>query len=192
MRLPLLIVATAAVSFAGPITFSYSGIGSGTLGGTAFSNAAFTISALADTTNILAFGTGFSLIDTSASIMITGFGTFAFTSPTRNFVNDSSHIAGFSFSTGGTSGTDLLDTTSNIALSTWAMLTSVGPVTGTGTLMQWFTVNARTKSGTLIFNNATPTITFQAIVPTPEPEGSILMLSGFAGGGLLLFLKRRH
>jgi hypothetical protein len=75
-----------------PIDYSFTGIGSGSLGGTAFSDAAFTITAWADTDDIAQSGPDIDLVIASMStIDIAGFATatFDFTSGvTSNRTND--------------------------------------------------------------------------------------------------------
>ena len=63
----ILITGLAVKANATPITFTHQGTGSGTLGGTSFSNAAFTITDVGDTGNRVSTVPGYSINDTSAS-----------------------------------------------------------------------------------------------------------------------------
>ncbi|HEY6120584.1 MAG TPA: hypothetical protein VIV66_11520, partial [Pyrinomonadaceae bacterium] len=54
-------------SFADPITFTYQGTANGSIGGTPFSSAAFTITALGDTSNRQSIGTSFFIVHDSTS-----------------------------------------------------------------------------------------------------------------------------
>jgi len=81
----------APSSFAAVLLLTHTGTGSGQIGATSFTNATFTISDTVDTANrqVIPSGGGFFIDDSSASIAITGVGTYPFSSPTRTFVNNS-------------------------------------------------------------------------------------------------------
>ena len=176
------------------LTCTWAGIGSGTIGTTQFNNDAFTITTVGNTANIVPIyaGAGLSLDAISSSIILSGVGTFSFTSGTRTFVNVG--IAGFS--RGGISGNDLLYSAKSAAFNSWNMLSSIGPISGTGELQQWTLSPAVTTSdGTLVFDTAFPSIVFQATVsPVPEP-GCYGVLAGagmffFSFGGRLLCQRK--
>jgi hypothetical protein len=82
------------VSFADPITFVYQGTASGSIGGTNFSSAAFTITAFGDTANRQSLGSRLVIVHDSGSISITGVGTFTFATPLVTFVETKSGFAG--------------------------------------------------------------------------------------------------
>lgn len=86
---------------AGPITYTFSGVGSGTVDGTAFSSTAFTFSVTTDTSTISTarFGAGTpSTAPTMAAVSLAGFG--AGTSLDLSGVFDSSVVS----ATNGSSG----------------------------------------------------------------------------------------
>src|ERR1700680_3672561 len=74
------------VALASPITYTMTATASGSVGGTAFSNAAITVTSGADTNNVfIAGGTSpdfiYEIIPPSSSISIAGFGSATFTDP---------------------------------------------------------------------------------------------------------------
>ena len=127
-------------------------------------NAAFTITDVGNTSNIVTFVDGFSLDDMTASILIAGVGDFTFITATRTFVNNVVGEVGFSRST--TTGSDLYDGPVNAAFNTWQLNTALGPFSGSATLLQWGSPYppVLTSGGTLFFANGSTMATFQAIL----------------------------
>ena len=162
-------------SFAQFITMTHTGVGSGTFGSAAFANAAFTITGVGDTANRYSFFGGYSIENISATISIAGVGDFLLTSGTRTFVNNDLGIVGFSRA--GSSSSDLFNGPTTPALNSWDMLSSIGPLTGPGQLLQWTSFPVTTSGGTLIFENANLSATFQATL-VPEPASGMLVLGG--------------
>jgi len=170
-------------SYADLITLTHSGVGSGHIGDTPFTYSAFTITELADTANRVPFSAGFIIPDSSASISITGVGNFQFLVETRTFVNNTFSIVGFAR---GSNQGDLFNGPSNPAFASWNMLTSVGPITGTTTLMQWSLMPVLTDGGVLVFDDWNSLGSFQArIVPEPYPfaflVGGLIAARAFTG-----------
>jgi hypothetical protein len=178
------VVPAAAV----PITYVHTGVGSGTLSGVGFgaeTPLAFTITAVGDTDNVVSCGSTCLFNDNiTASIDITGLGTFDFLTATRFFVNNGTGVVGFSRA--GSGGADLFD---GPAVPVWDMLSSLGPIAGFGDLMQWSFSPVLTTGGVLSFNSSTTESTFTATVGGPTvPEPATLLL---LGGGLAAGLQRR-
>lgn len=188
----LMLLGSVAMASASTISYTDTGVGSGTVGGDNFQNAAFTITATGDTTNRQSFVGGFFIDNISASINISGLGDFLILTGTRFFVNNSVGVAGFSRA--GSSGADLYNGPYGSSLfSTWDMLSSIGPVSGNSQLMQWGIGDMNTNSGTLIFLDGLTFSTFTADVggaPVPEP-GTIALL-GLGMAGLAVYGKRRQ
>jgi hypothetical protein len=178
----------ASTAFASPIEFIHTGSGSGSINGVSFSQAAFTIDDFADTTAVQACGAQCLLVnDTSASITISGVGSFTFVTPTHTFVNNGLDLVGFSRGAG-----DLYNGPTNSAFAGYGLASAIGPITGSGSLVQWTTAPVVTSGGTLVFNTATTDATFQAITMTtavPEPATDALMLFGLAA--IIPFVRSR-
>jgi len=68
---------------------------------------------------------------------------------------------------------------SDPAFLVWEMLTSIGPVSGTGTLMQWGS-GINTSGGILEFYNGSSSATFAATIPAPGVM-ALLGVAGFVG-----------
>ena len=187
----VLLLATAAGASATPISYTDTGFGSGTLNGVAFGAGgplAFTITALGDTANVISCG-GSCLYNenTSASIAITGLGTLNFVTATRFFAN----VGIVGFSRGGGGGLDLYN---GPLIPPWDMLTSLGPIAGTGNLIQWGNSPVVTNGGVLVFNNGSSAATFTATVgqsTVPEPTTLLLLGSGLAVARLRQRFKKR-
>ena len=160
---PLLLCASLAE--ANTSTFTHLGTGSGQLNGVPFPASDFTIVALVDTANQESFGSGYSIDHTQATITIAGLGTYSFTTPTRTFVNNGVSTVGFSRAT--IFGSDLFNGPGDPALATWDMLSPIGPISGTGNLLQWGSSPIDTSGGILFFDSATTPSTFTAGAPSP-------------------------
>ena len=171
------IFGAAASAHATPITYVHTGSGSGTLDQVSFgalAPVAFTITATGDTANVQSCGVSCLFNDNlSASITIAGVGTFNFTTPTRFFA--AATVVGFSRA--GVLGLDLFN---GPALAAWDMTSSVGPILGSGLLLQWGSSPVLTDGGTLFFNDGLSDATFTATVDAQVPEPMTLWLVAMA------------
>jgi hypothetical protein len=143
---------------AAPISYTFTGVGSGSLNGVSFAPSDFTIVGISDTTDVQNEISFLNVVNISASIDISGLGTFDIESATREFL--SGEVVGFSR---GPNGDDLYDGPSNIALEGWSMQTAIGPISGSGSLIQWSeNPDIETNGGQLIFDTGSSDVTFQA------------------------------
>lgn len=176
----VLLIVTCKFSYGSSVTFTDTTTASGTIGSTSFTNDPITILAIANTSSRQTFSQGFFINVISASITIDGIGTFTFTTPTRFFVNNKNQTVGFSRA--GLLGADLIDGPTNPAFSSWAINSSIGPITGPGVIFQWTLSPVLTSGGTLVLSNANPGVTFSANVSTvPEPGTFLLLGTGLFG-----------
>jgi hypothetical protein len=183
----LLLLVCAATAQATPIAFFYTGAGSGTLGGVPFTNASFTITALANTANRILVASSPNVYTTahdSAAISLDGFGELQFISSTKSYVNQGpTFLGGSAVGFGRLTSNELFDLFSGSSFSSWAMLTSIGPTNANGVLSQWSGAgnsDVVTSGGVLRFNDASSVqATFQAIV-IPEPGSLCMALVGLS------------
>jgi hypothetical protein len=177
-------------SVAAPITYVHIGFGSGSLDNVAFGAAAplaFTITAVGDTANVVScFAPCLSNNNIAASIAISGLGSFDFITATRYFANVG--IVGFSHA--GISGAEMFDLFNGPAIPPWDMLSSIGPIAGTGVLLQWDRSSILTNGGVLVFNDGSSASTFAATV-VPEPSTLLLLGSGLVAGAMRWLFKKR-
>lgn len=181
---------------AATITFTHEGSTTGgTLDGVGFGGAAFKITAVGDTDDRADAGGVFYIDHVSAQIEIDGLGVLDIVTGTRTFINDGSDLVGFSRE--GGSGLDLFNGPSDAALDGWDMLSSIGPIGGSGVVLQWDSIPLiDTSGGILILNtSSSPEAVFTAVVdatPTiPLPAAGWLLIAAIGGLGALRARKVR-
>ena len=165
----ILLMCTYDNCSAARIVFSYEGVSSGWLENNNINDKPFVITGIGNTANRIPLSTyGYAIVHDFTMISIADLGTFTVSTPTRTFLSPTSELVGLArSSTGGTSGTNLIHAPVDATFATWDLLSSVGPVSGSGEFLQWGGINPPviTAGGTLYFDtdNDVP-ITFAAIV----------------------------
>jgi hypothetical protein len=188
--------ATAVIAFAlilamrsvqaGPITYTETVVGSGSLGGTDFTSELITLTVTADTAAITNPDPGFFTVPgLTAMVSVATVGSGTFTGSTNVFDNQGAQVAGIE---SGTGRPDILDI-ANSVFATYDLSTPIGPVTGTpsgnpGT-------SFATSAGAFIITGTADTGTFQAGSAVPEPS-SLWMAGTAAVAGLGLWSRRRN
>jgi hypothetical protein len=184
-----------------PITYTESAIASGTLGGTAFSDALVTVTLKADTTGVAAGSySGVHLVVNpgAATLSIEGLGTAAFNSPngyTASLIRSPNPwfaSTGFIIAQFDRPSHDVSDGLTHIlglddgALAGYGLRGAFGSLTGKGIGVadDWFP----TTRGLLIMNSGAEVVTFTATVPEPS-SAAMLALGAMA---LLVTVRRRR
>jgi len=151
-------LALAGMTIAAPITFTFSGNGSGTVNGAPFTDADYTITLIGDTTAITNPSPGFFQLNTTATIDIASIGTATVADLVGIFVNQDTSVLGFQHQ----GGSDLLDC-DNEAFATYELATPLGPITGlTAHTLNQFT-NLASTLGPITLSSSGP-VTFQAVL----------------------------
>jgi hypothetical protein len=190
IALLLLLVFGAFAGMAQTLTCTFQFTGSGTIGTLAFTNAAITVTTVGNTANRQLSTVESYLTNDSASIVISGVGSFHFTVPiVIEAINQTPNVPGavvneeFRF---GISGQYLVGGTIHVA-DLWSMLSSFGPITITsGYITGWKYNPVNTSGGVMNFYDSNPTVTFQANVSATPPisvPSRTGVLSHIAAGG---------
>jgi hypothetical protein len=155
------------------LTCTFQFTGSGSLGTQTFTNAAITVTTVGNTANRQVSTIESYLINDSASIVISGVGTFQFTVPiVTEAINQTPNVPGalvneeFRF---GISGQYLVGGTTHVS-DLWTMLNSFGPITiPAGYITGWKYQPITTGGGVLNLYDANPQVTFQSTLTGAPP-----------------------
>jgi hypothetical protein len=149
-------LALAGMTFAAPITYTFSGMGSGTVNGTPFTNADYTIMLIGDTTAITKPSNDYVLVGTQVTMAITTVGTATVTDSVWIFDGQQASRLGI-----GRNGPGNLLDVGNAAFATYALATSLGPISGlNASSLNQFT-NLASTLGPITLSSSGP-VTFQA------------------------------
>ncbi|WP_165248300.1 PEP-CTERM sorting domain-containing protein [Paludisphaera soli] len=169
-----------------PVLYTFSGVGSGELGGASFTDSAYTFSVLADTDDIdeISFGADSSVIlDMTATIEIAGLGLATITDPVFVFVNRANTAVGV----GDYNAADYVNLTSPL-LASYFLGTPFGPLTAPIT---YFNVSLlATDAGRLNLTSSGDGVFQASLRSVPEPA-SISAL-GLGVVGVLAFARTRR
>jgi len=178
--LPILLIIAVICIVAGnpaqatPITFSFTGVGSGNLDTTVFTDAAFEVLISVDTDDVIFRTDTYGIEDLSGTIDISGVGIGTFVEPLYVFDCQSCVAVGF----GNRTKYDLIDLfVIGVGLDTYDLTSYFGPISDQDPFFGQF-VNVELSIGALTFTSMSYA-TFTAI---PEP-GTVLLV---AVGGLVI------
>lgn len=168
------------------ILFTYQGTGTGSLGGTPFTDANFTITAVGDTENLRCFLQGvYNIAHDIASIEVAGLEA-SFTINTVTFVNNGAQLAGI-FCDACAAG-DLLYAPTDAVFGSWNLLSSLGPISGIGETLGFQEGDTGTTGGNLFMLDSPSPVTFQASINFGSEtliEEVVNAVQAFADGGNL-------
>ena len=151
----------AGTTFAAQITFIFTGTGTGTVNGVPFTNAAYTITLVGDTTVITSSSNVYHLVGTTATMAIASTGTATITQPVEVYNYQDGQTLGFALEGGYT-----LYSFNNPAFKTYALATSLGPFSDLGPhSINQFT-NLASNLGPIALLSSSPVI-FEAMLGNP-------------------------
>ena len=160
--------------WAASVTYIVRGNGSGLMNGMAFTDQDFTITASADTANIMG-GPVFVVINDSTQVAIDGLGMDDFTNEVQTVSNQNTGLAGF-----GDNGFSLgVQFVNNLIFSSYDLSTSLPETPGAPVFNSG--ISFPTVNGGVTWTNVS-TVSFEAMV-VPEPTlGRLWVLYGLLAG----------
>lgn len=186
----LVLICTSLIAQATPITYTFSGTGSGSLNSVVFNNAAFNIQIFGNTDDVLDPSVNLDLVANLTSLFtISGAGEGSFTGPLFVFGGAGENFLGF-----GSDGTGNLIAFFNPtnSLTDYDLRSDFGPIAETNSNLNQFQ-DASTTAGLLTFNSQS-LVTFTSQLnanQVPEPSiPALLVLGLIAMVGTARYAKR--
>jgi hypothetical protein len=178
---------------AATITYTFTGVASGSLDGVAFTDTDFTVTETGDTANIVppggSGGEYFAPIDSADFTLGSDSGSLSGAGLTNTVVlNPSSSFPAIVFGQGN-SGGGVAEGLINPAFETYDLATGFPLTAGTPSFI---TQVFDTSTGSLLEFDSASSVSFQAVGGVPEPATWAVMLVGFGGLGAAMRSRRRR